>query len=87
MKNSKLFNLNIKDFLKGLVLAVGTPLIYLLQELLPTFGLTQWQQVALSAFIAYILKNYLTNSEGQILNRQSLVEDSQDLVGSRPGDR
>lgn len=74
---SKLFKIDWKDFLKGLILGVGTPLIYLAQELLPTFGLNQWQQVALSAFIAYIIKNFISDSNGNILGKEDGIGGSQ----------
>ena len=73
MKNSKLFKLpNAFEWVKGLVMAVGTPLIYLLQELLPTFGLTQWQQVALSALIAYLIKTFVTGQKGSFFTNKDI---------------
>jgi hypothetical protein len=68
MKKSKLFGLNVLDFLKGLIMSVGTPLLYLLQETLPNFGLEQWQKIALSALIAYLLKQFVTDNNGNIMS-------------------
>lgn len=65
---SKLFDLDWKDFLKGLVLGVGTPVLYYLQELVPTLSdLSTIAKIAISAFIAYIIKNFLQDSKGDIL--------------------
>lgn len=67
---SKLFTLDWKDFLKGLILGVGTPVLYYAQELIPM--LTELQpilKVALSAFIAYIIKNFVSNDEGKFLKK------------------
>jgi hypothetical protein len=67
MKTSKLFNLPTAfEWFKGLIMAVGTPLIYLLQELLPSLGLSQWQQIALSALIAYLIKTFISDENGNI---------------------
>lgn len=69
MNNSKLFNVNWKDFLKGLVLAIGTPLIYLVQEMIPNWPLNPIEKAALSALVAYLIKNFFTNNEGQIAKK------------------
>jgi hypothetical protein len=70
---SKLFTLNWKDFLKGLILGVGTPVLYYAQELIPM--LTELQpiwRVALSAFIAYIIKNFFSDSNGDVLGKEDI---------------
>lgn len=80
MKNSKLFSFpNAFEWFKGLFMAVGTPIIYLLQELIPTLDLNQIVQVAISALIAYIIKTVITDENGNILGAR--------LIGSRPKDR
>lgn len=69
---STLWTLKARDFLKGLILAVGTPVLILLQQLIPSW--TPWlaehfgsssgaviAQAALSAFVAYLLKNLATD--------------------------
>jgi hypothetical protein len=71
MKNSKLYSLpNLFEWFKGLFMAIGTPLIYLLQDILPSLGLTQWQQVALSALIAYLLKTVITGEKGNFFSNK-----------------
>jgi len=81
MRKSKLFGVNLLDFLKGAILSIGTPLLYFLQELLPSLGLEQWQKIALSAFIAYLIKQFFTSNEGKLLKKDvnSLLDD--DLGG------
>jgi hypothetical protein len=70
---SNFLNLNLRDFFKGLVLAVITAVVAFLYEkllagvpldltLLKAVGMT-----ALAAFLAYLLKNLFTNSQGEIL--------------------
>ena len=69
-KKSGLFSLpNAFEWIKGAIMAVGTPLIYLLQEILPNLGLSQWQQIALSALLAYLIKTFITDSKGNIFGK------------------
>lgn len=76
MVRSDFLNLNGRDYLKGLIVALLTAVITFLYEwiaagkpldlsLLKTVGL-----VALSAGLAYLLKNLGTNSSGQILKTE-----------------
>ncbi len=59
---SDFFSLKTKDFLKGLVMFVGTPVLYLLQDLIPRYGLHPLLQAAIAATITYLLKNLFTDS-------------------------
>lgn len=81
MKKSKLFGLNILDFIKGLIMSVGTPLLYFLQEALPSMGLQEGHKIALSALIAYLIKQFFTNSKGNLMSQEASI------VGNRPNDR
>lgn len=68
---STLWTLKAKDFLKGLILFVGTPVLTIIQQLIPSW--TPWlsdhlgqsgaliAQGGLAAFVAYILKNLATD--------------------------
>lgn len=87
MKNSKLFSLpNAFEWIKGLILAVGTPLLYYAQELLPSLGLDTWMKIALSAIISYFIKQFFTNSEGKMFAKDGdSVND--EIIGNRPKDR
>lgn len=58
---STMWKLKLRDWLKGLVMAVGTPVLYLLQELIPNWPLNPIEKAALSAFVTYILKNLVTD--------------------------
>lgn len=60
MKSSQ-FSLKTVDFLKGLVMAVGTPVLYLLQELIPNYNLHPLLQAGIAALITYLLKNFFTD--------------------------
>jgi len=51
---SKQWTLSARDWIRGAILAVATPVLYLLQELIPGYPLSPIEKAALSAFIAYI---------------------------------
>ena len=76
---SGFLKLNARDFAKGLLLAVITAVITGLYELLQsgTFAF-DWLTLkpiviaAVSAALAYLLKNLFTNTEGQILTKDSV---------------
>jgi len=53
---SEQFKVNATEWLKGAVLFVGTPLIYLLQELIPGWNLDPIVKAAISAFLTYIIQ-------------------------------
>jgi zinc transporter ZupT len=70
---SNLFNLNINDLLKGLITAVLTAIVTALYAIIQTGVLPTFEQIktilmtALLAGIAYLLKNFITNSDEKIL--------------------
>lgn len=66
MKPSKIFSLNWQDFLKGLIIAIGTPVLYILQELIPDWNLSPIEKAALSAGVTYLLKNFFTPTPSAI---------------------
>jgi hypothetical protein len=69
---SAFLSLNLRDFFKGLVLAVLAAIITYAYEAVQTgvlFDLAFLKSagmVALSAVLAYLVKNLFTNSQGQI---------------------
>jgi hypothetical protein len=70
--NSNFLNLNLKDFAKGLVIAVLTALVaYFAGAVqagtLSNFNLHQIGFAVLTAVIAYLSKNLLSNSNGDPL--------------------
>jgi hypothetical protein len=66
---SKLGKLDIKDIVKGLVMAVLTPAVFVLQQSIEAGTFTfNWHQVALAAVaggFGYLIKNFFTNSDGK----------------------
>ena len=75
--NSSLFKLNLVDFTKGLLIAVLTSIITLLYSSIEVGTLTfDWKLIgttALTSALAYIMKNFLTNSEGKFLKKDTKV--------------
>jgi len=73
---SSLFNWNVKDFVKGAVVAVLSAVIATLQTIITQkgFNLTStdgWYiaSVAVTAFLGYLLKNFLSDGEGKVLGK------------------
>lgn len=64
---SKLFTLNTKDFLKGLVMAVLVPAVLIIQQSLDSGELVlNWKAIlmaSISGALAYLMKNFFTNEE------------------------
>ena len=60
---SKQFRLNISDGLKGFIMAVGTPVLYILQEMIPGWDVSPIIKAAIAATITYLLKNFFTPSQ------------------------
>lgn len=60
---SEKFSVNIKDFLRGLIMAMGTAAFMVLQTSIDAGALIfQWKTVVMGALaggVTYILKNYL----------------------------
>lgn len=64
MEQSNLFSLNWRDFFNGLIMAILTPVVYIVQASLDagtiTFNWTGIGIAALSGAVAYIVKNFFT---------------------------
>lgn len=64
MEQSKLFSLNYGDILKGLIMAVGTPVLLIIQQSIANGEVTfNWKQIGMAAIaggVAYLLKNFFT---------------------------
>ena len=73
MERSSLFRLNLRDFLKGLVLAILSALVTFLYEVFQA-GAPQFDGeffkgmaiVAVTALLAYLSKNLFENSNGDL---------------------
>src|ERR1700690_3202059 len=63
---STFLSLNLTDFLKGLIVAVLTPIFPIVEESIANNSLTfNWHVIGVAAvggFVAYISKNFFTNS-------------------------
>ena len=73
--NSTFLNLNNKDFIKGLIVAVLSAVITIIYNTVQAGSLTfDWKAIgltALSSAIAYIMKNLFTNSTGSFLKKDA----------------
>jgi membrane protein implicated in regulation of membrane protease activity len=92
MKSSKLFSLNIYDFLKGLIVAVLTPIIVFAQGYFANGTLDiEWQAlmaVGLSGLLAYLIKNFFSDAPNESrLTTTISNEDINAVVGNRPAKR
>jgi uncharacterized membrane-anchored protein len=74
---SKLFRLNKTDFLKGLLMVVITAFVTGLYELLQSgafaFDWVTFKPIvmaAVAAGLSYLIKNFLTNSQGKFAKRE-----------------
>jgi membrane protein implicated in regulation of membrane protease activity len=92
MKSSKLFSLNIYDFLKGLIIAILSPIIVFAQGYFANGTLDiEWQAlmaVGLSGLLAYLIKNFFSDAPNESRLTTSISkEDINAVVGHRPNDR
>ena len=66
MKNSKFLSLNWSDILKGLLMAVLTPSVLIIQQSLDAGVLTfNWKQIGMAAVaggFAYLVKNFFSTT-------------------------
>ena len=67
MKQSPLFTLNWNDALKGLIMAVATPALFLIQQTIANGQFVfNWKQVGMAAVaggVAYLFKNFFTPAD------------------------
>jgi hypothetical protein len=96
MDKSKFLSLNAHDFVKGAIVAILTPTLVLIQEILSDglFDLDAKKLLAvgLSGFTAYLLKNFFEGKDAEPVSLKANVlasgeEEDTGLVGSRPTDR
>ena len=71
---STLFTLNTTDFIKGLLMAVLSTVITIVYQTVEAGSLVfDWKAIgtmALTSALAYIMKNLLTNSDGQLFKKE-----------------
>lgn len=75
---SDFFSLNWRDFGKGLFLAVLTAVLTYIWGVIQTedFTAIDWKVVgstALVTVVSYLLKNLVTNSEGEVLTKEKEI--------------
>lgn len=93
MKQSKFLSLGARDFLRGLAIAILTPIIVIIQQSLDAGILVfNWKTLLVSGIaggLAYLLKNVFTKPD--VMNFSSTGEDDAPpeppIVGDRPKDR
>lgn len=79
MKQSDFLKLNWRDFLMGWIMAIGTPIIYVVQELIPSWDIDEIYKVAISASLTYLIKNFFTSAEKP--NIQKLLDAQKEDIG------
>lgn len=71
---STLLKLNLQDLAKGLIITVLTSVLTIAYNTVNAGSLTfDWKAIGLTALtsgLAYLMKNLLTNSEGQFLGKE-----------------
>lgn len=82
MKQSGFLSLKQRDALRGLIMSVLTPVLYLLQELIPHYDIPILVKVALSGGIAYLIKNFFTDKDKAEEKTELFADDG--LGGSNP---
>ena len=86
---SKKFSLNWRDYAKGAIVAIITPVIFIIESSLDAGTLSfNWKQIGIAAvagFVAYLSKNFFTPSQTIVKGLNGDGDDG--LVGGRPGDR
>ena len=71
MKTSAFKNLNRKDFFKLFLLALGTFVLNFIQiHFIPALDISPEIRTFLSTAVIYVSKNYLTNSDGELLTKE-----------------
>lgn len=76
---SKFLSLDIKDFIKGLIIALITAILTFLIDLLQigsSFDAVQWGRLIIAvvvAFLSYLLKNLFSNSKDQLLTKEPII--------------
>ena len=79
MKKSVLFSIELKDLFKGLLMAILTPALLIVQQSLELGSLTfNWKQIAMASIagaVAYLVKNFLTNSSDKFFSKEEIIGD------------
>lgn len=61
---SKKFSVNIYDVLKGVIIAIGTPVLFAIQSKLDSgnyqFSTKELLMIGIGGFVTYLIKNFFT---------------------------
>mgnify|MGYP007090099724 CR=1 FL=1 len=72
MKESKFLSVNTRDILKGLLMAILTPAVLIIQNSLEAGSLVfNWRNIGIAAIsggVAYLIKNFFTHPTVEIKN-------------------
>lgn len=66
MKPSTFLNLNGQDLLKGLIMAIGAPIIYYIISIIPQLNLSPAIAAVITTVLTYLVKNFLTPAPSKI---------------------
>lgn len=73
MQTSKFLSLNIWDLIKGLIMAVLAAVLVIIKSTVEggslDFNWASISQTAIVTAVAYLLKNFLTNTNGEMLKK------------------
>lgn len=56
---SKQFHLKLRDVSRGFIMAVLTPMLYVVQEMIPGWDIDPIFKAGISAGVSYLIKNFL----------------------------
>ena len=56
---SEQWSINWRDFFRGLIMAVGTPVLYFVQELIPHWDVLPIYKIAGAALVTYLIKSFV----------------------------
>lgn len=79
MKSAKIMRVNLKDVLKGVLIAFFTVVLLGVYSIVQTGVLPDWttlKPILISGFgaaLAYIIKNFLSNSDNQFLVKEKVA--------------
>jgi hypothetical protein len=80
LMESKFLRLNRHDFINGIIIAIFCTFITGFYQLIANGGAINWQTIkpvviaAIGSGVAYLTKNLLTNSKGQLMKGERVVK-------------
>lgn len=81
------YSLKLRDFLKAALIAIITPVLYVVQDSLSKGELTfHWNEIAVAAisgFIAYLIKNFFTD---EVKVAQKIIEKHEEKQAEKVSD-